>query len=278
MALMLMLVLFFVVASVLQVAITLFCGSENVGGWMLLLGQVIIFAGPALLWAALYHEKAAEALRLRFADRYWLLALAGMACFALLSPLVDALAGWNAGWRFPAALKPLEEMLRQITDANEAIMERFLRQPGVASLLFNLFVIAFVPAVCEELFFRGALQTALARALRGPHWAILLTSVVFSLAHGDIFGFVPRLLMGMALGYLFHYGGSLLVNACAHFLNNAVVVVFYYLYYRGDYPINPSEGIGYPGWAVAVTAILSVTIFVVFFVIKCKNSMKKDAS
>ncbi|MDY5969245.1 MAG: CPBP family intramembrane glutamic endopeptidase, partial [Bacteroidales bacterium] len=129
--------------------------------------------------------------------------------------------------------------------------------------------------VCEELFFRGALQTTLARALRSPHWAILITSVVFSLAHGDIFGFVPRVVMGLALGYLFHYGGSLLVNVCAHFLNNSIIVVFYYLYYRGNFSINPSESIGFPGWLVAATAVLSVVAFALIFVIKRKNSAEK---
>ncbi|MDY5969070.1 MAG: hypothetical protein SPJ13_03510, partial [Bacteroidales bacterium] len=102
---------FFVLALVVQAVFTLLNNSTNVSGGVMLMGQVLVFACPALLWAVLYNESVTEVLRLRFTGKYWLLALGGMLCFALLTPFIDALTNWNAEWSFPVALHPLEEAL-----------------------------------------------------------------------------------------------------------------------------------------------------------------------
>jgi membrane protease YdiL (CAAX protease family) len=104
-------------------------------------------------------------------------------------------------------------------------------------VLVNLFVIALLPAICEEACFRGALQPILIRLFKSPWAGIVLTAVVFSAFHLQFQGFLPRMLLGLLLGAAYWYSGSLLVSIVAHFFTNAVQVIavaFYPKYMMED--------------------------------------------
>ncbi|MDB4655998.1 CPBP family intramembrane metalloprotease, partial [Flavobacteriales bacterium] len=72
------------------------------------------------------------------------------------------------------------------------------------------------------------LQSGLQRFWKNPHLAIWVTAVVFSAVHFQFLGFVPRMLMGAAMGYLFFWSGNLWYPIMAHFTNNAMAVVLSY--------------------------------------------------
>ena len=109
------------------------------------------------------------------------------------------------------------------------LTERFLKMDKIGDLLFNLFLIAIIPAIGEEMFFRRVIQKKLKNILRNPHIAILITSFIFSAIHMQFFGFLPRFFLGMVLGYLFYYSGNLLMPIIAHFTNNALAILLMYL-------------------------------------------------
>lgn len=69
--------------------------------------------------------------------------------------------------------------------------------------------------------------------------------MIFSIFHGDLFALMPRLVLGGLLGYLFAYSGSLTVNTAVHFLNNAIIVVHYYLYQHDVLHYSPDDPIGF---------------------------------
>ena len=98
--------------------------------------------------------------------------------------------------------------------------------------VISLFVLALLPAIFEEMFFRGGLQQILIKWTRHAFWGILITSICFSAFHASYYGFLPRLFLGMMLGYLFFYGKNLWLNIFAHFLNNAIAVTQMYLLSR----------------------------------------------
>ncbi len=239
-----------------------------------IMSQLFIFVLPAVLWALCFGAGLRDNLQLRFGGRYWLAALAGLFCYLLSVPLINAVTNWNAGWVLP---EPLAELCRQMTAQSEAVMRQLLvPMDGVGVLLFNLLVVAVTPALCEELFFRGALQTTLIRGLRNPHLAIWIASFVFSLFHGDVYGLVPRWLLGLLMGYLYYYSGSLLVNVLMHFVNNAIAVLCYYLYYEhGVAAANPDVQVEMAGWIVALCALAAVAFFYCFFMLKYKKSELK---
>lgn len=90
--------------------------------------------------------------------------------------------------------------------------------------IMAIFIMAFFPALFEEVFFRGALQNLLQKWLKNPLVAILLSSIVFSIIHFSIYLFLTRLILGFVLGYMFYKTKNIWVNVVAHFLNNAFAV------------------------------------------------------
>ena len=227
--------------------------------------QVLMFLLPPVLMVRWYYSEERRGFwKLDFSGNRWLLALAGVVVMLLLSPLTDWLSTWNGTWSFG----PLTDNLRAMQEKSENEMASLLGTTTVGGLLFNLLVVAVVPAVCEEAFFRVGLQSLFYRWTGNAHAAVWVTAVIFSLIHLEMFSFMPRLLMGAVLGYLYVYGGSLLVNMAAHFINNATLVVLYWLYSNGLSPVDPTGNLMI-GWPVTVCCTLAaLTLFYTTFIMK----------
>lgn len=147
-------------------------------------------------------------------------------------PMISMLAEWNKGMELPSYLASMEEMMRTMEESSKVLTERFLNTTSVGRLFVNLFVMAMLPAVCEEMMFRGWLQRRLYSSVN-IHVAIWVSAFVFSAIHFQFYGFIPRMLIGAALGYLYCYTGSLWAPIVAHFTNNAAAVVAAFLAYNG---------------------------------------------
>lgn len=275
MHLMVMLVLSLGLFLVSSVAFAALAAGSGVGGrmynlWMEAAIQVVVFFLPVVLMTTIYYKgQAREYYRLRFGRNEWLMALAGVVATLLIIPLNDWLTVWNDSWD----LGSVGAWLRRQQDSTEGMLDGILTDDTVGGLLTNLFVVALVPAVCEEVFFRAGIQNLLQRWLRNPHVAIWLTAIIFSLGHGEVFSFVPRFVLGALLGYLYVYSGSIVANSLAHFVNNALVVVMYWLSARGVLGFDPSEPM-YFDWLPTVCCTIAAggVMWVTFFSNKLKNS------
>lgn len=239
--------------------------EENTTVFLLynVLVQLLTFALPVLLVTWMYYRGSQRAFyKLDFSRRSWLLALAGIVLLFLLVPLTDWLAVWNDHWHLPGAWEALERRLRDTGQQSEQVVESFMK--GNHPLL-NLFGLALVPALCEELFFRAGIQNLLQRWFKNGHAAVLVTAAVFSLAHGEVFAFLPRLLLGALLGYLYLYGRSLVVNVTVHFVNNAIIVVAYALLAGGGSEFDPSAPLAVPALLVVACSLAALALFYVVF-------------
>jgi membrane protease YdiL (CAAX protease family) len=87
-----------------------------------------------------------------------------------------------------------------------------------------LLIMAFFPAVFEEVFFRGAMQNLFEKWWRQPIAAIIVSSIIFSIIHFSVYLFLSRLILGFVLGLMFYKTRNTWVNIVAHFLNNAIAV------------------------------------------------------
>jgi membrane protease YdiL (CAAX protease family) len=145
-----------------------------------------------------------------------------MAFFLVAFPFVNYLAEWNSSVEIPTAIG--DWMQSKESHAGQ-LTEMFLDMPSVGLLIFNLIMIAVLPAVGEELIFRGIIQRGLLKQFGNPHLAIWLAAILFSAIHLQFFGFVPRMLMGVAMGYLLFWSGNLWYPIIAHLTNNAVSVI-----------------------------------------------------
>ena len=244
--------------------------------WIQTLSQLLSFALPVFLMTIIYYRGSQrEYYRFDFRGRQWLNALTAMVILLLLMPAIDWLTVWNDSWD----LGRVGTFLRSIQETTEGVMEQELATDTVGGLLGNLVMVALMPAFCEELFFRAGIQNLLQRWWSrgkgcnvGTHIAVWVTAIIFSLGHGEIFSFMPRFLMGLLLGYLYIYSGSLMVNMVAHFFNNAMVVLVYWFVNRGVLDMDPEAPLAL-GWPVVLCCSLAaVTLFVVTFVKRLKTN------
>ena len=155
-----------------------------------------------------------------------LVALIGLAFPIAISPLSE----FNAQATFPEFLSGFEQWARQQEDLLAKMTKVLTTFDTIGGLLVALFVIAVLPAIGEELAFRGMIQNELWRGSKNIHLAIWASAFIFSAIHMQFFGFIPRLLLGALFGYLYYWSGNLIVPIVAHFVNNAFGVVMIYLY------------------------------------------------
>ncbi|HOH95721.1 MAG TPA: CPBP family intramembrane metalloprotease [Candidatus Enterocola sp.] len=150
-------------------------------------------------------------------------------CLFFSVPLINFTTEINSQIHLPDALKELEDYLRSMEEASQNMTKLFLSGNGFKDYLFTIFLMALIPAVGEEFFFRGILQSYLKSLTNNNHAAIWLTAFIFSLIHFQFLGFIPRMLLGALLGYLLVWTGSIWVPIVAHFTNNALAVTGYWL-------------------------------------------------
>lgn len=120
-------------------------------------------------------------------------------------------------------------------------MEAFVKTGSTKEVILNLLIIGLIPAICEEACFRGALQRILINISKSPWIGITLAAIFFSAFHMQFEGFLPRMFLGMLLGALYWYSGSLWVSITAHFFNNAsqLILIVYYPQLANENPTVP---------------------------------------
>lgn len=171
---------------------------------------------------------------------------------------------WNTNLHFPDAfpqfLKNFESWAHTMEDRAAELTSFLTNFENTGQLYMILFIVAVLPAIGEELVFRGLLQPEVQRLTNNPHIAIWVSAIIFSAFHLQFFGFFPRMLLGALFGYFYYWSGSLWVSILAHFVNNAFSVLLLYFYQKGatDLDVNSTESapIGLVLGATFVTFIL----------------------
>lgn len=180
-----------------------------------------------------------------------------MMIMMLANPLISATASFNEGIHLPEFLSGLEARLREKDSELKLLTQKLLQVHSTGGLLINLFVIAILPAVGEELFFRGGLQTIINRWTGNHHAAIWIVAVIFSSIHVQFLGFLPRMLLGAVLGYLFFWTGNVFFPMLAHFINNGTAVIAaYYFQLKGKSPdeFDQVQGSSWPLVLISIVA------------------------
>lgn len=171
---------------------------------------------------------------------YWMVSSSGLGKYFLLlflfllscQPLMELISAWNMDMRLPEALRDLEQWMRRQEDQMALLTKELVMITRFDLLLLNLLVMAVIPAIVEEIYFRGVLQHIMVRMFRNGHVAIWVTAIIFSAIHVQFYGFFPRLLLGLFFGYAYVWSRSIWVPIFGHFVNNATVTVLAFLYAR----------------------------------------------
>ncbi|HEV7781593.1 MAG TPA: CPBP family intramembrane glutamic endopeptidase [Chitinophagaceae bacterium] len=185
---------------------------------------VCLFLVPTYLCASLFSTDSKKYLGLKAPSngRYY---IAGIVILLLAIPLTNLLGELNRSVRFPAGV---ENWMKTQEEEAAKSFKLLLSDQSVTDLILNIFFIAGFAAVGEELLFRGLAQRLLIRLFKSPLAGILIASFLFSAMHMQFYGFLPRFTLGILLGLVYWYSGSLWVSILAHFVYDTFLIIIVY--------------------------------------------------
>jgi len=183
-----------------------------------------LFLLPSLLCAWLFSTNSRKYLGLHKPHglSHWVI---GIMVMILAIPFVQWLGEINQGVQFPAGIA--KWMKEKEDSANKTVMALLTRRTPL-DLLLNLVFIAGLAAVGEELLFRGVAQRLFIRLFKSPWPGIIVAAFIFSALHMQFYGFLPRFVLGILLGAVYWYSGSLWTAILAHFVYDALLIVLAY--------------------------------------------------
>jgi uncharacterized protein len=172
----------------------------------------------------------------------------------LIMPANSIIISWNAGFDFPASMQGFENWAKA-KETEAAELTKLLAKFGsISELLIGLLVIAVIPAIGEELVFRGVVQRQLHRWSGNGHVAVWVAAIIFGAIHVQFYGFLPRTILGALFGYLYLWSGHISIPIVAHFVNNGFTVFLLYLHQNKlvDFDVDSTDSMPF------YTVILSI--------------------
>jgi membrane protease YdiL (CAAX protease family) len=226
-----------------------------------LLQTIFLFLLPSLMLAYLCSQTPWNWLQLdKKVDLKVLLWAIGIMLVAL--PAINLMSHINQQMVLPSWLSGLEEWMKNKEAEAEWLTKQFMSTTTVSGLLVNLFLMAVLPAVSEEITFRGVLQRLLntKHSTLNTHLSIWFTAIIFSAIHMQFYGFIPRMLLGALFGYMLVWTGSLWVPMLIHFVNNGMAVLLYYIANRAAWDMDKVDAIGTGNtlWLGIVSVVLTI--------------------
>jgi membrane protease YdiL (CAAX protease family) len=178
----------------------------------------------------------------------------------------------NAGMHLPWWLSGVEQWMTAKEKGVNRIVEIIMSENNFWAMLLNLLMVAVLPAIGEELLFRGVFQKIFYTLFKSGHLAIWVTAFIFSALHLQFFGFLPRFILGLIFGYLFYWSGTLWLPVISHFVNNSVSVIAAYI--QGWTKVSELQDI--PFWKHITALVFPVLIcLLIMQYFRKKNLMKE---
>ncbi len=155
---------------------------------------------------------------------------------------------------------PLPEWMISMEKNSNELISAILTMESPLELFVSLIVLAVIPAIGEEWIFRGILQHRLQLFFKNGHLAVWVAAILFSAVHMQFQGFIPRMLLGAMLGYMFLWSGSLWLSIFGHFINNSFQVIGYYFLSKGDKTLDISQTPEIFWWQGLISLIVVVAL------------------
>ena len=228
-------------------------------------GQIVVLALPVLLLAGWHTGRknpfSLESLAFLGVRRDFNIGAAALAVGGIfvLQPLLYTITSLQDLYLWRALGAAGLEVIRQ-RDMMESFIGELALVRSVPEFFSVTFVLAVVPAVCEELLFRGYIQQNYSRSL-GSGRAVLLTGCVFAFFHLSAANLVPLALLGWYIGYIYSKTGNLAVPFCVHLVNNFAALLLLLFTEQGSRggQVQPELLLGAVWWWMLV--VVSVVLF-----------------
>lgn len=184
-------------------------------------------------------------------------------------PLVNWLLDINRNIPIPSST--LRQFLEHQEELNNFTYDVILTGNTGIVVLLNIFLVGLLPALGEELFFRGIMLRIFKSLTRNIHLGVWLSAILFATLHIQVFKIVPMILLGALFGYVYYLSGSLWITIIMHFINNSIAVII-------DHLEEPHTGAnqmlsGQTWYYIALSVVL---IAVLLFALKKYNPNPPD--
>ncbi len=247
---------------------------------LLVIQDVFAFIIPGLAAMAILYRQPLQVMGLSKAPS-WQALLIIIAFYIVSLPGMNWLVDLNQAMTLPAWMSGMENWMRQTEDAAAQATQNILDINNIGQLLATVFVVGFMAGLSEEILFRGSIQQTMMDSRMGPHVVVWSVAIVFSAFHMQFYGFFPRMVLGLWLGYLLFWSRCLWVPILAHTLNNSTVVFMSYLANMKLIPEGFGDSIGIPAqgdmpW-LAITSIIASIALAVYAQRHFKNANQSTA-
>lgn len=246
-------------------------GGEQSKYVTLLIGvfqNLVVFAMAAVGMSKICYGKVATPLKLNVAPSWKGIALV-VALYVVSMPALNWLVDWNEHITFPDSMHQIYETLKKYENIAQEQTKLILKGNDFFTMLLMVLQVGLLTGFGEEIFFRGAILGAFEREKRhNVHVSVWCVGILFSAFHFQFFGFFPRCYLGILLGYLYVWSGSLWLPVICHAINNSMVVINTYLIEHGVGAAASIENIGIPQpghfpFLALASAALTITLLYV---------------
>jgi membrane protease YdiL (CAAX protease family) len=222
-----------------------------------------LFIIPPIIVAFFLNGKPSEFLKFKTFPHFKGILLV-IAIIYFSDPLINWLTEINSKLIFPQWMNGVQMWMQDSEEQADKLTKAFLATQSISGLFLNLFMIGILPALGEELLFRGVVQQLFKKLTRNSHAAIWISAAIFSALHVQFFGFLPRMVLGAMFGYMLEWSGTLWLPVIAHFINNATAVIAYYLTDKGIIGTD-IEKVGTSSTQTSYLVLISLVFLFIFF-------------
>ena len=243
--------------------------------FMTILGQILFIFLPALFFSKWIYGDVSKIISLKLPK--WKELLFFVLGIIILTPLLQSylyiqnyfIEQWAESSQFINSIKFLLDSLNELI---EKTFGNLIRADNIAEMILVIITISIVPAICEEVMFRGYIQRSFGFKFK-PHIAAIITALFFALYHFNPYGLIPLAIIGFYLGFAAYTSQSLVIPMVIHFLNNFFAVLLYFII--GDdelFKSNVSDAASLDSNVFYFVLLLFMFVALMFFI---RNYYKK---
>jgi membrane protease YdiL (CAAX protease family) len=199
--------------------------------FMTIIGQILFIFLPALFFSKWIYGDVSKIVSLKMPN--WKELALFVLGIIILTPLLQSylyiqnyfIERLAESFQFVNSIKFLLDSLNELI---EKTFGDLIRADNVPEMLLVIIAISVVPAICEEVMFRGYIQRSFGFKFK-PHVAAIITALFFALYHFNPYGLIPLAIIGFYLGFSAYISQSLVIPIIIHFLNNFFAVMLYFI-------------------------------------------------
>ena len=240
-------------------------------------GQILLILAPALVFSKLvYNDNVTQVIRFRLPN-FKVVGLFVLGMIPLLTMLQNFLYIQNYLIVKLANSNSFIMYLKKTFDSLDKFINSAYDELVTAHNVFEgiliVIIVAFIPAICEEVFFRGFVQKSFEQKLK-PLTAGLITSIFFAIYHFNPYGLIFLTILAFYFSYAVYKTNSIFTSMILHFINNFLTVLLVFIF--NDKELLESNVVDEKSIVQNLTTFILTLIFFIIYMVFVKKYIDKQ--